>query len=141
MAGKLEVRAGLPIWFRWIPMGFLLASGLLPISYIVILIIYGGLEFYIWELFLFIPLLIALFAWKMPIAGGMTAVVVIHLGVFLSGLISFWMTNYDSLFEGVLAALLFLLPEYLLMFVGGILSIIWGVRQWRWKRNQARMNA
>jgi hypothetical protein len=130
MASKLEVGAGLPSWFRWLPRGFLLAAGLLPIfclSFYYLVLVLIGPRYWNWELFIIVPflLLIAFFAWKMPIAGGITAIVVIHLGVFYFGLMSFAMEH--NFFNGLLAGMLYLSPEYFLMVTGGILSIIWGI--------------
>jgi hypothetical protein len=118
-------------WFRWLPRGFLLIAAFMPLLEAIarfypdlwfLLDIYG----YIAEAS--ILLIIAVIAWVAPIAGGVLAILTVAAEIF-----SFLM---DFIPPSVLWASI----EWLLLAIGGILSIIWGAMWLRWKHSQARIN-
>jgi hypothetical protein len=119
-------------WFRSLPRGFLLIAALIPLleaitRYYPDLWKYLDIYSYIFDTSTL--LIITVIAWIAPIAGGVLAILAVADDIFLF-LMDF--KPPSVLWDSIM---------WLLLAVGGILSIIWGVRQWRWKRNQAKMTA
>jgi hypothetical protein len=112
-------------WFRWLPRGFLLTAAFIPAFYELgskhpnfneAMIVYA------------IPILfiIASIAWAEPIIGSSLVIITIPIWIFLQQAVHYSSSAFYYMFTII---------ECLLLIIGGILSIVLGVRQQRWKQN------
>lgn len=121
-------------WFRWLPRGFMLIAAFTPIFY-ALSVGYPAINETLGIYAVPILFIVAIIAWVTPIIGGAVAI----------ALIPFWMIG--PIFFGALAHQpgilvgVFFFFECAMLLLGGILSIIWGVRQRRWMHSQAQINA
>jgi len=124
----LDTETGRRGWFKWPPRFLLLMAAIMPI-----LLVFWGLlqkEEFIFYIASTIPLLvIVIIEWVEPIIGGITAIVMGPSVLLLLVLFSGYTTTGDFFF----------LLECVLLLIGGILSIIWGVQRRRWRHNQAQI--
>jgi hypothetical protein len=112
-------------WLRWLARGFLLILVFLPIFFA-----QGwswpDLFYFLTTWYPYIFLIIAIIAWVAPVVGGILAIAIIPVLGLMQTDMSNWVLFYTL---------------YAILFVGGILSIIWGAMRWRWKHNQVQINA
>jgi hypothetical protein len=104
-------------WFRWLPRGFLLVATFIPLEGLArwfppytLAGIAGEISYL---------LTIAVIAWVAPIVGGILAILAVAVMIFA------------FLMDFIPASVLWASIEWLLLAIGGILSIIWGVMWWR----------
>jgi hypothetical protein len=118
-------------WFRWLPRGFLLIVAFMPL-------LVEGAWWYPGSKILWVVgdiydisslLMIAVIAWVAPIVGGIIAIGTVATMIF------------SYLMDFIPPSQFWASIEWLLLVIGGILSIIWGVMRWRWKHKQVQVNA
>jgi hypothetical protein len=119
-------------WFRWLPRGLLLIAAFIPILEAIARLypdLWLYLDIYGYMFSTSTLLIIVVIAWVAPIAGGVLAILTVAAEIF-----SFLM---DFIPPSVMLASI----KWLLLAIGGILSIIRGAMWLRWKHSQARINA
>jgi hypothetical protein len=125
MNDKLEPKKTGGNWFRWLPRFLLIVVAIVPVCY------YDFYQYMIVEKleFKYYPpdeiilssllLVIAIIAWFLPIIGGLLAVIAAPIELLWAALLVSAMGTSDGFPSPILI-------ECVLLFLGGILSIIWG---------------
>jgi hypothetical protein len=124
-------------WLRWPPRALLSIAAFMPIFYLsfyyLVINLVGPKYWSEWEILISVPIIlfIAFIAWVKPIVGGIIAIIVIHLGLFWVILMTIGMQSGIGRFWEP-----FLFLEYFFLVLGGILSIVYGIMFWLWRRKK-----
>jgi hypothetical protein len=125
-------------WLKWTNRIFLVLATIMPVFYTwyysrylrsAYSVSWGDWEILQWIIFI-AP--VALLTWFMPILGGILILVGTHLGLFYY--------IFDGFFGGGIWVG-FLIPQYFILLIAGISSIIWGIVRRQHRKNIRNNNS